>query len=129
VGAYTAPRNSILFASQYLLHRDPRFFSEPEAFLPERFLGTSKAHQFAYFPFGIGPRRCIGEAFALMEGVLALGTILRRWQVGLLPETKLVLDPKITLRPKIPLLVRVTAAEANRETAKVATTGSVSSCA
>ncbi len=129
VGAYTAPRNSILFASQYLLHRDARFFSEPEAFRPERFLGTNKAHQFAYFPFGIGPRRCIGEGFALMEGVLALGTILQRWQVGLLPETKLVLDPKITLRPKLPLLVTVTAANEARESAKPSTTGRVSSCA
>jgi len=64
-------------------------------------------NQFAFFPFGIGPRRCIGEGFALMEGVLALGTILRRWEVKLLPETKLVLDPKITLRPRFPVLVNL----------------------
>jgi len=64
-------------------------------------------HQFAYFPFGIGSRRCIGEGFALMEGALALGTILQQWEIELLPETKLVLDPKVTLRPKVPLLVTV----------------------
>ena len=111
VGPYTAPRNSILFASQYLLHRDARFFAEPDSFHPDRFLGKGKEHQPAYFPFGIGPRRCIGEGFALMEGVLALGTILRRWEIELLPETRLVLDPKITLRPKYPVLVRVKAAQ------------------
>jgi cytochrome P450 len=106
VGPHTAPRNSILFASQYLLHRDARFFAEPETFQPDRFLGNGKA-QPAYFPFGIGPRRCIGESFALMEGVLALGTILRRWEIEVLPETRLALAPKITLRPKFPVLVRV----------------------
>jgi cytochrome P450 len=129
VGRYTAPRNSILFASQYLLHRDARFFSEPDLFHPERFLGNGKIHQFAYFPFGVGPRRCIGEGFALMEGVLALGTILRRWEVNLLPETKLVLDPKITLRPKFPVLVRVKAAQGLRGTTESCRPGSVPSCA
>jgi cytochrome P450 len=129
IGAYTAPQDSILFASQYLLHRDPRFFPEPDAFHPDRFLGNSKAHQFAYFPFGIGPRRCIGEGFALMEGALALGTILRRWDVEALPETRLVLDPKITLRPKFPVLVRVKPARELRQTADERKAGNVSSCA
>jgi cytochrome P450 len=125
IGRYTAPQHSILFASQYLLHRDPRFFPEPDAFHPDRFLGSSKAHQFAYFPFGLGPRRCIGEGFALMEGALALGTILRRWEVELLPETRLVLDPKITLRPKFPVLVRVKPAQDLRGTVDERRTGSM----
>jgi cytochrome P450 len=129
VGPYTAPRNSILFASQYLLHRDARFFPKPDAFDPRRFLGNSRVQQFAYFPFGIGPRRCIGEGFALMEGVLALGTILRRWQVELLPETKLALDPKITLRPKFPVMVRVQRTQDLRLTKDERRTGSVPSCA
>jgi len=107
IGAYVAPAGSILFASQYLLHRDARFFPEPDHFNPDRFLAGNKMHQFAYFPFGIGPRRCIGEGFALMEGALALGTILLDWEIELCPETKLVLDPKVTLRPKVPLLVTV----------------------
>jgi cytochrome P450 len=128
VGPYTAPRNSILFASQYLLHRDARFFAEPETFHPDRFLGKGKEHQFAYFPFGIGPRRCIGEGFALMEGVLALGTILRRWQVELLPESKLVLDPKITLRPKFPVLVRAKAAPELHGTTDACRSGVVPTC-
>jgi cytochrome P450 len=107
IGAHMAPAGSILFASQYLLHRDARFFAEPDHFNPDRFLAGNKIHQFAYFPFGIGPRRCIGEGFALMEGALALGTILRQWEIELLPETRLVLDPKVTLRPKLPVLVTV----------------------
>lgn len=111
IGEYTAPARSILFASQYLLHRDARFFPEPDRFHPDRFLTTSKMQQSAYFPFGTGARRCIGEGFALMEGALALATIVRRWEIELLPETKLVLDPKVTLRPKAPVFVRVKLAE------------------
>jgi len=107
IGAYVAPAGAILFASQYLLHRDARFFPEPDHFNPDRFLAGNKTLQFAYFPFGIGPRRCIGEGFALMEGTLVLGTILRLKEIELLPETKLVLDPKVTLRPKLPVLVKV----------------------
>lgn len=129
VGRYIAPRNSIVFASQYLLHRDARFFPEPEAFHPDRFLGNSKMHQFAFFPFGIGPRRCIGEGFALMEGVLVLATILRRWEVKLDPNARLVLDPKITLRPKFPVLVRVTPARELGEFPQERGPGSVPSCA
>jgi cytochrome P450 len=116
IGPYTAPQGSIVFASQYLLHRDPRFFPEPDAFHPDRFLVDSKTHQFAYFPFGLGPRRCIGEGFALMEGALVLATILQHWKVEALPETRLVLDPKITLRPKVPVLVRVNPAKTLRAT-------------
>ena len=107
VGAYTAPTGAILFASQYLLHRDPRFFDDPERFRPDRFQPGAKIQHAAYFPFGLGPRRCIGEGFALMEGTLVLSTILQRWRFELLPETRLVLDPKITLRPKRPVFVRI----------------------
>ena len=110
IGAYTAPTGAILFASQYLLHRDLRFFDDPERFRPDRFLPGAKTQQAAYFPFGLGPRRCIGEGFALMEGALVLSTILQRWNFELLPETRLVLDPKITLRPKVPVLMRVVTA-------------------
>lgn len=115
IGKYMAPAGSILFTSQYLLHRDPRFFTEPNAFCPDRFMGANK-NQFVYFPFGIGPRRCIGEGFALMEGTLALATIMQRWEIQLLPETQFVLDPKVTLRPKFPVLVRVKALADERTT-------------
>jgi len=65
----------------------------------------------------------------MMEGVLALGTILRRWQVEMLPETQLVLDPKITLRPKFPVLVRVKAVQQLAGTTEACRPGSVPSCA
>jgi cytochrome P450 len=111
IGHYTAPAGSILFVSQYLLHRDSRFFPEPLCFQPERFLENSSMQRFAYLPFGMGPRRCIGEGFAWMEGVLALATITRSWNIELLPQTKLVLDAKITLRPKFPIQVKLTPAQ------------------
>lgn len=129
IGSYTAPRNSILFASQYLLHRDARFFPEPETFRPERFIANNRAHQFSYFPFGIGPRRCIGEGFALMEGTLVLSTILKGWEFEMLPETKLVLDPKVTLRPKFPVLVRVKTAQSGHGISDNSEARSVPSCA
>lgn len=128
IGLYTAPKGSILFASQYLLHRDPRFFPDPDSFQPQRFLTSNRVNQFAYFPFGVGPRRCIGEGFALTEGVLALGTIMRRWNIELAPNFKLILDPKVTLRPKAPVLVRIKAPQA-RTSNQRREEGSISSCA
>jgi cytochrome P450 len=135
VGPYTAPAASILFVSQYLLHRDARFFPGPLRFDPNRFLETDNMRRFAYFPFGKGPRRCIGEGFAWMEGVLALGTIMRNWNIELLPQTKLVLDAKITLRPKFPIAVKLTSARpessaqttSERDATRLATTRLVAS--
>lgn len=64
--------------NQYLTHRHPDFWNEPEQFKPERFLaaGTANQHRFAYFPFGGGPRICIGNTFAMLEGPLVLATII-----------------------------------------------------
>jgi cytochrome P450 len=106
VGPYTAPTKSMLFVSPYLLHRDPRFFAHPDSFDPDRFLKQQNMNHPAYFPFGIGPRRCIGEGFARMEGVLVLATILRDANFELLPQSTLVLDPKVTLRPRLSILAR-----------------------
>ena len=96
-------RGSLLLTPQWVLHRDPRSFPEPEQFRPERFLpGTRESRpRFAYFPFGAGGRQCIGEGLAWMEGVLVLATIARDWTLSApagAPE-KLHLDAKITLRP------------------------------
>ncbi len=99
----TIQRGSVLLMPQWVLHRDPRFFPEPEQFRPERFLpGAHDARpRFAYFPFGAGGRQCIGEGLAWMEGVLALATIARDWTLSLPPGAPdaLRLDAKITLRP------------------------------
>ncbi|HUQ83213.1 MAG TPA: cytochrome P450, partial [Gemmatimonadaceae bacterium] len=74
---YTIPARSIVLACQYVMHRDPRWFPDPERFDPQRFAPERQAERpkFAYFPFGGGPRVCIGEQFAWMEGIILLATI------------------------------------------------------
>ena len=102
VGGYVVPKRSIVVASQWVTHRDPRYFPDPERFDPERFRPEAKATRpkFSYFPFGGGPRVCIGEGFAWMEGVLLLATLARRWRLRLEPGQDVVPAPSITLRPK-----------------------------
>lgn len=87
--------------SQWLTHRDPRWWPRPEAFDPDRFLPeVQKARpRFAYFPFGGGPRVCIGNHFAMMEAVLMLALIVSRFEVELLPFSTLRHAPSITLQP------------------------------
>jgi len=88
--------------SQYIMHRDERFFPEPERFDPERWTAESQAQRpkFSYFPFGGGARVCIGEQFAWMEGILLLATIAQQWQMRLEPGHVVDIQPLITLRPK-----------------------------
>ncbi|HEY9126332.1 MAG TPA: cytochrome P450 [Acidobacteriaceae bacterium] len=102
IGPYRFPKNSFLFFSQYIVQRDSRYFPDPTAFKPERFLGSHKADRprFCYFPFGGGGRQCIGESFAWMEATLVLVTIAQQWRFTLTPNQKIELQPKITLRPK-----------------------------
>ena len=102
IGPYHLRKGTMVFFSQYVVHRDPRWFPEPERFKPERFTAEGKAARprFAYFPFGGGGRQCIGESFAWMEATLALATIAQRWRFALIAGQKIELQPKITLRPK-----------------------------
>ncbi len=102
IGGFDVPRGSIVVVSQWVTHRDPRWFPDPERFDPERFRASAKEARprFAYFPFGGGPRVCIGEGFAWMEGVLVLAAIARRWRLGLAPDQDIVPAPSITLRPR-----------------------------
>ena len=99
---FTVPPNSVVLMSQYVMHRDPRFFPDPERFDPERWTPEAQASRpkFAYFPFGGGNRVCIGEQFAWMEGVLLIATIAQRWKMRLVPGHRVELKPLITLRPK-----------------------------
>ncbi len=99
---YVLPARTVVLISQYLLHRDARFWDDPQAFVPERWLDAERAerHRYAYFPFGAGPRVCIGEHFAWMEATLVLATIASRWQLRLVPGHKVELQPIITLRAK-----------------------------
>jgi cytochrome P450 len=102
IGGCTVPRGSLVLMSQYIVHHDARFYPEPDKFDPERWTPEARETRpkFAYFPFGGGTRVCIGEAFAWMEGVLALTTLAQRWQPRLAPGHPIELHPLITLRPK-----------------------------
>ena len=102
IGPYRFPKGSYLFFSQYIVQRNPKYFADPLAFQPERFLSDGKTDRprFSYFPFGGGSRQCIGESFAWMEAVLVLVTIAQQWRFTLVSGQKIELQPKITLRPR-----------------------------
>jgi cytochrome P450 len=102
IGDYTIPPGSVVIMSQYITHRDPRFFAEPNEFIPERWSAELKSNlpRFAFFPFGGGSRVCMGEPLAWIEGILLLVTLLRYWKLELMPEHPVVPNPLITLRPK-----------------------------
>jgi cytochrome P450 len=102
IGPYRLRKGTMVFFSQYIVQRDPRWFPHPERFWPERFTTEAKTARpkFAYFPFGGGGRQCIGESFALMEATLALATMAQRWRLALVPGQTIEPQPKITLRPK-----------------------------
>jgi cytochrome P450 len=101
-----------LWAAQWVVHRDPRWFPQPNAFRPERWENIS-IPKHAYFPFGGGPRICIGNAFAMMEMVLVLATIMQRFEFESVRDVRVV--PSVTLRPKGGLPLRIKAL-ARRET-------------
>ncbi len=109
VGDYVIPKGSLVTVCQYAMHRDPRYFPDPERFDPERFTPEAKAARpaFSYFPFGGGPRRCVGEGFALMEGVLLLATLARRWRLRLVPGHPVELFPEHLLRARHGMLMRL----------------------
>jgi cytochrome P450 len=101
VGGFVVPARSVVLMSPFVMHRDPRWFPDPLAFRPERWLSEDPARpKFAYFPFGGGARVCIGERFAWMEGVLLLATLAQRWRLRLEPGHRVETHARITLRPK-----------------------------
>ncbi len=102
IGGYQIPKGTTLVMSQWVMHRDQRYFTDPEAFVPERWANDLEKQlpRGVYFPFGDGPRVCIGKSFALMEAVLILVTIAQRFELSLLPEQSIELQPSITLRPQ-----------------------------
>jgi cytochrome P450 len=102
VGGYTIPRGCGVSISQWVVHRDPRWFESPLEFRPERWEGDllKRLPRFAYFPFGGGPRQCIGNSFALMEAALSLATIAQKYRFRIVPGHPVVPLASITLRPK-----------------------------
>ncbi|MEK6303417.1 MAG: cytochrome P450 [Acidobacteriota bacterium] len=113
VGEYVIPSGSIVLMSQWVMHHDSRFYAEPFKFDPERWTAEARETRpkFAYFPFGGGPRVCIGEQFAWMEGVLLIATIAQQWKMRLAPGHRVETKPMITLRPKYGMRMIVEARE------------------
>ncbi|HZZ43939.1 MAG TPA: cytochrome P450 [Tepidisphaeraceae bacterium] len=111
IAGYPIAAGSVLLMSQYLIHRDPRFWGDdPTRFDPGRFTEDAKSQRprWAYFPFGAGPRSCIGEGFAWVEAMLLLATIGRRWRLQLVdPHQTVHLHATITLRPENAIPMRL----------------------
>ena len=102
IDQYVVPKGTLILMSPYLMHRDPRYYAAPELFDPLRWESGDRADRpkLAYFPFGGGPRVCIGESFALMEGTLVLSTLAQHWGMRLVPGHPVELLPLLNLRPK-----------------------------
>lgn len=109
IGGDTIPKGATVLFSQWLLHRDPRFWPTPEVFDPERFSAENEPNinKYSYMPFGGGARICIGNAFALMEARLALVTILQHAKLTLAPGYTMQPEFRFTLRPSggLPMVV------------------------
>ncbi len=110
VGGYRVPAGSRILMSQYLIHHDPRFYKDPEDFDPDRWTPEMEAElpDYAYFPFGGGPRRCVGEPFAWMEATLIIATVARSWKMSLVPGERYELRPRVGSRPRYGIRLRLT---------------------
>jgi len=98
IGGYEVPAGTRVMLSSWVTHRHPDFWPDPDRFDPSRFTGQHDRPRYAYFPFGGGPRSCIGEHFALLEATVLLRTLLARYRVESLDQ-RLRLAPMVTLRP------------------------------
>jgi cytochrome P450 len=111
VGGFPFPAGTQFLMSPWVVHRDPKTFEEPEAFRPQRWAGdlARRLPRFAYFPFGGGPRVCIGNRFAMMEAKLVLAVATQRFRFAVAPDTNLTLLPSVTLRPRRGVRLALTA--------------------
>jgi cytochrome P450 len=102
IGGYDFGPGETVLMSQWVMHRDSRYYDEPDAFRPERWLDglADRLPPGAYFPFGDGPRRCIGQGFAMLESALVIATLAQQFQFRLAPGRPVVPEPLVTLRPK-----------------------------
>jgi cytochrome P450 len=109
LGEHCIPAGALVVVCQYTMHRDPRFFPEPEVFDPQRWTPEARTARPAYsfFPFGGGPRRCLGESFAITEGVLLLATLARQWRMRLAEGHKVEVLPQHLLRSKSGMRMRL----------------------
>ncbi len=95
------PAGSLVIVSPYALHRNPRVWTDPGVFDPDRFLGAGgRVPRLGYLPFGAGPRMCVGREFALVEGTLLMAAVAGRFSLGRLPGQRVRADPLVTVRPR-----------------------------
>ena len=106
IGGYHLPRRTLVVVSPWVTHRHPAYWPEPDRFDPYRFVGAHDRPRYAYFPFGGGPRSCIGEHFALLEAEILLRSLLGRYRVESL-DADVALAAHVTLRPAGPVLARL----------------------
>jgi cytochrome P450 len=106
LGGFAIPAGAVLLLSPYTMHRHPAFWEEPEHCVPERFLRERALGRprYAYFPFGGGPRRCLGQGFALMAIQVILALMVRTYRLRLLPGSPVWPAPTLTLQPSRGLL-------------------------
>ena len=111
LGETRVPEGSAVLLSQWLFHRSPRFWDDPEAFDPDRFAPDRRRDRprFAYFPFGGGPRHCIGKQFSMLEAKLILGTVAQRYRLRRVNEGPLSLRGSLTMHPEDPVEMRLEA--------------------
>jgi cytochrome P450 len=104
-GEFQIKAGSVVLLSQWVMHRDARYWPAPLQFDPQRWEDEARAARprYAYFPFSFGARQCIGEAFAWLEAVVVLAALGQRWRFTRADERPIELEPTITLRPKRPL--------------------------
>jgi cytochrome P450 len=109
VGGYRIPAKSTVILVPYLLHRHPRYWTNPEEFDPQRFNKNNeqKHHKFAYIPFGVGPRVCISKHFAMLMMKTILPMILQRFELNIDPNLEVGLEPLITLKPDSPIPLKL----------------------
>ena len=113
IGGYNLDRGTVIYFSQWAIHRDARFFPEPERFNPDRWQDNleQRLPRCAYFPFGAGARVCIGKALSMMEATLILATIVRQFRLTLVCDRPIEPLPSFTLRPKNGLLMNIVDAQ------------------
>jgi len=109
VAGYPVASGTIVVVPTWVVHRDGRWYADPETFRPERWVdeGSPRRPRFAYFPFGGGPRQCIGSAFAMMEAVLLVASLAKDFRLSLVPGQRVILTPYGTLRPEPGIQMRL----------------------
>ncbi|MDQ3755934.1 MAG: cytochrome P450 [Acidobacteriota bacterium] len=109
INDYVVPAGALILMSQYVMHRDARYYPDPFRFDPERWRPEAREARplFSYFPFGGGTRRCIGDGFAWVEWVLLMATLAKEWRMRLVSSSPIEPQPLITLRPGREVMVRL----------------------